>query len=244
VGNISEIEKKGDSFMKKSDNTTPHKAEDYDTGVRKTIPYYETIHRETIDLIKAVKPDAKIWLDTGCGTGFTVEQAYPLFPQTHFIICDPAPKMLEKAKTRLQHKPKDGLTILEPMGSQELENKIKTKVDVITAIQAHLYLQRDERKKATENCFQLLNKSGIYVTTENIHPLTAKGVEIGLTRWTNFQLQAGRSKDDVEEHAQRFNKKYFPITIEEHLKLLRDTGFSTVEIFWYAQMQAGFYAIK
>jgi tRNA (cmo5U34)-methyltransferase len=230
--------------MKKSDNTTPHKAEDYDIGVRKTIPYYETIHREAIVLVKTVKPDVKIWLDTGCGTGFTVEQAYPQFPHTHFIICDPAPKMLEEAKKRLQHIPKDRLTILEPMGSQELEKIIDRKFDVITAIQAHLYLQRDERKKATENCFKLLNKSGIYVTTENIHPLSARGVEIGLARWTNFQLQAGRGKDDVEEHAGRFNKNYFPITIEEHLKLLRDTGFGAVEVFWYAQMQAGFYAIK
>jgi tRNA (cmo5U34)-methyltransferase len=227
--------------MKKSDNTTPHKAEDYDIGVRKTIPYYETIHREAIDLIKTVKPEAKTWLDTGCGTGFTVEQAYPLFLQTHFFICDPAPQMLAEARKRLQHIPKDRLTILEPTGSQELEKIIDKKVDVITAIQAHLYLQCDERKKATENCFRLLNKSGIYVTTENIHPLSAKGVEIGLTRWTNFQLQAGQ---DVEEHARRFNKKYFPITIEEHLRLLRDTGFATVEVFWYAQMQAGFYAIK
>jgi tRNA (cmo5U34)-methyltransferase len=229
---------------KESDNATPHKAEDYDVGVRKTIPYYETIHWEAIDLIKTVKPDAKVWLDTGCGTGFTVEQAYPHFPQTHFIICDPAPKMLTEAKKRLQHIPKDRLTILEPMGSQELNKIIDREVDVITAVQAHLYLQRKERKKATENCFRLLNKFGIYVTTENIHPLSVKGVEIGLTRWTNFQLQAGRSKEEVEEHAQRFNKKYFPITIEEHLKLLRDTGFNTVEIFWYAQMQAGFYAIK
>jgi tRNA (cmo5U34)-methyltransferase len=230
--------------MKKSDNATPHRAAEYDVNVRKTIPYYETIHQEVIDLIKTVKPDAGVWLDTGCGTGFTVEQAYPHFSHVHFIICDPALKMLEEARKRLKNIPNERLTILEPIGTQELENKIKSKVDVITAIQSHLYLQRDERKKATENCFKLLNKSGIYVTTENIHPFTERGVETGLTRWTDFQLQAGRSKEEVEEHAQRFNKKYFPITVEEHLQLLRDTGFKTVELFWYAQMQAGFYAIK
>lgn len=230
--------------MNDSDNTTPHKAEDYDVGIRKTIPHYETIHREAIDLIRTVKPDTKVWLDTGCGTGFTVENAYPHFPDTQFIICDPAPKMLEEARKRLKNIPGDRLTILEPMGTQELENKIKTKVDVITAIQSHLYLQRDEKRKATENCFKLLNKSGLYVTTENIHPLSARGVEIGLTRWANFQIQSGRSKAEVAEHSQRFNTKFFPITIEDHLKLLRDTGFAIVEVFWCTQMQAGFYAIK
>ncbi|MGD0231966.1 MAG: hypothetical protein ABSC19_16690 [Syntrophorhabdales bacterium] len=48
----------------------------------------------------------------------------------------------------------------------------------------------------------------------------------------------------MDEHRSRFGKSYFPITIAEHLELLRATGFSTVEIFWLSHMQAGFYAIK
>jgi len=43
---------------------------------------------------------------------------------------------------------------------------------------------------------------------------------------------------------QRFDVEYFPINIEEHLKLLRKTGFRIVELFWYSYMQAGFYGIK
>jgi uncharacterized protein len=35
-----------------------------------------------------------------------------------------------------------------------------------------------------------------------------------------------------------------PITVEEHLAALTQTGFSVVEGFWYSQMQAGFYAIR
>lgn len=230
--------------MEKVDNTTPHNASDYDINVRKTIPYYETIHRETIDLVRIIKPDAQLWLDTGCGTGFTIEQAYPQFPNTHFIICDPSPKMLEEARKRLKDIPSVRLTILKPAPTQDLEEMVKSQADVITAVQAHLYLQKEERKKATEHCFKLLKDGGLYVTSENIHPITTIGVEIGLKRWMNFQLAAGRSKEEVEEHAKRFNKNYFPITVEEHLQLLSATGFKLGEIFWYSQMQAGFYAIK
>ncbi len=39
--------------MKPSDNTTPYKACEYDRNVRQTIPFYELIHAETIDLIKS-----------------------------------------------------------------------------------------------------------------------------------------------------------------------------------------------
>jgi len=48
----------------------------------------------------------------------------------------------------------------------------------------------------------------------------------------------------VENHLKRFNVEYFPINIEEHLSLLRKSGFSVVEMFWYSYMQAGFYCIK
>ncbi|MDD5167725.1 MAG: class I SAM-dependent methyltransferase [Syntrophales bacterium] len=230
--------------MEKADNTTPHKARDYDINVRKTIPFYDTIHREIIDLVLTVKPDAQLWLDTGCGTGFTIEQAYPRFPDTHFIICDPSEKMLEEAHKRLKDLPPERLTILKPAATQDLEGVVETRVDVVTAVQAHLYLHEEERRRATETCFKLLKDGGLYVTSENIHPLTATGVDIGLKRWMNFQLAAGRSKEEVAGHAARFNRNYFPISVEEHLQLLRTTGFKVGEIFWYSQMQAAFYAIK
>lgn len=42
----------------------------------------------------------------------------------------------------------------------------------------------------------------------------------------------------------RFKHKYFPITIGEHLNLLKRVGFRVAELFWLSYMQAGFYAIK
>jgi len=43
--------------MKKvNDNKTPHKSSEYDIHVRKTIPFYECFHQQTIDLVKTIKP--------------------------------------------------------------------------------------------------------------------------------------------------------------------------------------------
>jgi tRNA (cmo5U34)-methyltransferase len=38
--------------------------------------------------------------------------------------------------------------------------------------------------------------------------------------------------------------EYFPITIEEHLSLLREIGFEVIELLWFSYMQAGFYCQK
>jgi tRNA (cmo5U34)-methyltransferase len=86
------------------DNTTPHASNEYDGQVLKTIPYYRAIHQETINLIRVIKPECRFWLDTGCGTGSLVDQAYEAFPKAEFYVCDPSVPMLGQAKERLAGK--------------------------------------------------------------------------------------------------------------------------------------------
>ena len=56
-------------------NSTPHLPADYDEQVRRTIPYYDAIHAETIDLVRSLDRPPQVWLDTGCGTGAMVKLA-------------------------------------------------------------------------------------------------------------------------------------------------------------------------
>lgn len=46
------------------------------------------------------------------------------------------------------------------------------------------------------------------------------------------------------EDDKNINKIDNSITIEEHLTLLRNSGFRVVEILWRSYLQAGFYCIK
>ena len=84
------------------DNITPHSSEEYDEKVRKTIPHYENFQKETIDLIKTVKPECKFWLDTGCGTGYLIELAIKIYRDCTFYLSDPSKEMTALAKNRLK----------------------------------------------------------------------------------------------------------------------------------------------
>lgn len=231
--------------MTDSDNTTPHTSSEYDWKVRQTIPFYETMHQETIDLVRTVKPDAACWLDTGCGTGRLIDLALPLFPNTRFILADPSEAMLQQARERLQGESGARLRVLSPVGSEGLVAQMAgTKCHVVTAIQCHHYLLPPQREQAVSACFDALESGGLFITFENIALSTGRGVEIGLERWRRWQQDAGRSPSVVADHLKRFNTEYFPITVEAHLELLRAVGFQTVELFWFSQMQAGFYGIR
>lgn len=227
-----------------TDNTTPHKSSTYDQDVRQTIPFYETMQVETVDLVRRVFPDAKRWLDTGCGTGYLTRIALPFFPKTEFILADPSEPMLELARKNLEHK-EDQVKFLKPVGSQQLESALDgVAPQVVTAIQCHHYLSSRERRLAVQSCYKILAEGGLFVTFENIMPYTQEGIQIGLERWKYFQLAQGRTAAAVENHLTRFNTKYFPISIDDHLALYKEVGFRIIELFWYSYMQAGFYALK
>ncbi|MGD0953260.1 MAG: class I SAM-dependent methyltransferase [Methanotrichaceae archaeon] len=214
----------------------------YDKEIHSILPYYDSFHQETINLIESVNSKPAIWLDTGCGTGTLVETASKHFPDTKFVLADPSAEMLEVARKKLSGS--DKVTFLKPNSTQDLSIEIIGRADVITAIQSHHYLSKEDRIKVTKVCYDILNEGGIYVTFENIRPLTKLGTKIGKRNWKIFQLWKGRDLETVENHLKRFDSMFFPITVEDHLSLLRVTGFKAVELLWYSCMQAGFYGVK
>jgi tRNA (cmo5U34)-methyltransferase len=226
--------------MQGVDNSTAHPASEYDQNIRKSIPLYDLFHEAAINVVASCKVKPSIWVDMGCGTGAFVERAYALFPMTRFILADPSVAMLELASKKL--KGKERVKILEPIGAKQLS--FGEKADVITAIQSLHYGTADQRADSIRNCFNQLKAGGIFVTFENIRPLTEVGIEIGKKIWKRLEVSAGKSEEDANKHVERFGVEFFPLTIEEDLKLLRNSGFSTVELLWYSYMQAGFYCIR
>lgn len=219
----------------------------YDGHITATIPYYREFNGEIINLVWATGLDPVLWLDTGCGTGNLVSQAVRAFPRTEFILADPSAEMLRAARQKLEHLNNDEhvkYRILDPCATQEITLPQGYNPDVISAVLCHHYLDNRGRKNAAERCFHLLSGGGLYITFENIRPLTSAGTEIGLANWRRFQMGRGKSAEAAGSHIKRFGTEYFPIAVEEHLALLRETGFKIVELLWFSYLQAGFYAIK
>jgi tRNA (cmo5U34)-methyltransferase len=61
---------------------------------------------------------------------------------------------------------------------------------------------------------------------------------------SSFLIGQGCTEQEAEQQVSRYGREFFPITAEDHLAALTQTGFSVVELFWYSQMQAGFYVIR
>ena len=211
----------------------------YDENIRRVIPYYDEIHAQTLDLITEFAAGKPIsLLDTGCGSGTFAARAAEVLRLSELVICDPLSEMLDAAREKLQGKTAEFRLI----GSEQLAET--GRFDVVTAVQSHHYFDRETRKIAVQNCFRALKPGGLLIVFENTRADTDTGQRILLQRIERYGIAHGRTPEEVRHHSERCGTEYFPLTIGEHLMLLRETGFETAELFWHTYMQSGFYAIK
>ncbi|HLP00659.1 MAG TPA: class I SAM-dependent methyltransferase [Opitutaceae bacterium] len=229
-----------------NDNKSAHAAAEYDAEVRRVIPYYDAIHAEALDVVRAVGGEPECWVETGAGTGALAATALTRFPRSRFAIADPSEAMLAQARLRLAEGVAAGrVTILPPVASDRLPGiEPRLRAQAVTAVMCHHYLEPEARRAAVRGCFEILEPGGVLVVFENVESESVRGRELGLRRWREFQLRQGRAAEVVDRHLARFGTELKPLRIAEHLALLREVGFGTAELFWRAHMQAGFLAVK
>lgn len=225
-------------FEKRKDNLSAYNSSVYDDHIVKVLPYYTQYHAQIISLVESYKPGNINWLDTGCGTGTLASMVFGRRDDVKFTLCDPSEKMLAEAEKKLKG---HDITFINK-ASHEFE--FDSEFDVITAVQCHHYYQPDEREEAVRNCCKALKESGVFVTFENIRMSTDESDAIALNRWVKFLEDHGNSKEEIQMQLDRRGVETFPITIEEHINLLRKCGFKSVDLLWTSYLQAGLWAVK
>ncbi len=220
------------------DNRSAYAADVYDEHIVRVLPYYRDFHDQIIDLVKAGKPGTVDWLDTGCGTGTLAAKVLQTRPDVRFTLCDPSDRMLNMAEEKLR----DRHVCFLRAASHELA--FESEFDVVTAVQSHHYYRPDGRERAVSNCWRALRSGGIFVVFENIRMSGEASDAIAMKRWVSFLREQGNPEEEIQMQMDRRGVETFPITIGQHLDLLKRTGFRTVDLLWASYLQAGFMAIK
>lgn len=221
-----------------NDNKSAFDSNEYDRKIKQTLPYYDEFYKQVIDLVKSFQHSGVRWLDIGCGTGKMGNIAFENIDLEEFVFCDASDEMIRIAKERF-HYANAKFSVCDIQNLTYIDE-----FDVITAIQVNHYLQMDERKLALKRCYEALKENGLFISFENFAPFTDIGKSAYLEKWKRYQMRQGKSLEESEKHIKRYGKDYFPITVEEHLKLMENCGFKAVEILWLSNMQAGFWGMK
>lgn len=207
----------------------------YDSQITSSMPYYNEFGMQAIDIARHLGFQSPAWLDTGCGTGTLGLKILKEFPLSRLVLTDPSEAMLDIARSRYY----EGQAEFHLYGSQNIS--FSEEFDVVTAIQCNHYLSRSERADATKRIFNALKPGGLYVFFENIQSDDSFIADLEFRRWEDFRINHGLTDTDLKS---RVGVKFFPISVEDHLSLLKDTGFSHISLCWRSYTQAGIYAVK
>ncbi|MBO6047087.1 MAG: class I SAM-dependent methyltransferase [Erysipelotrichaceae bacterium] len=220
------------------DNKSAFASYEYDVKIKQTFPYYDDFFEQITDLVKTVFDHPVSWLDVGCGTGKMGEVAHRNVELERFVFSDASEGMMSVAKKN-HSCPQDEFLVCDV-----LDLPYKDEFNVITAVQVFHFFHVQDRQKALKRCYEALKEDGLLITFENFAPFTKIGQTIDLKKWKEFQMRQGKTLEEANQHIDRYGKAYFPVTIEEHLKLMRECGFKVVEILWVSNMQVGLWGLK
>lgn len=219
-------------------NSTPFDVAEYDKQIKKTLPFYEEMIQQIVDIVRLLDLQSLRWLDVGCGTGKMARTALDNFDIQKMVCIDVEKGMLERAGILCNNERVEFLQCdVRELPYQEMFN-------VVTAIQVNHYFKKDDRIAAIKNCYDALEENGIYISFENFAPNSEEGTRLYLERWKEFQIANGKTKEEAELHIKRYGQSYFPISISESIEFLKDCGFRVVEILWLSYMQVGILARK
>lgn len=219
-------------------NSTPFDVVEYDRQIKRTLPFYEEMFQQVVDIVGILNLQSIRWLDVGCGTGKMVGIVLNNFDIQKMVCIDVENEMLERAGNFYDNEKVEFLQCdIRELPYQEM-------FDVVTAVQINHYFRRDDRIVAIKKCYNALKDDGIYIFFENFAPDSKEGTKLYLERWKRFQIANGKGKEEADLHMERYGRDYFPIPISESIELLKECGFRMVEILWVSYMQVGILARK
>ena len=206
-----------DNGMK--NNSTPFDVAEYDRQIKGTLPFYEEMFQQVVDIVRILNLQLLRWLDVGSGTGKMARTALDNFDIQKMVCIDVENEMLERAESFCNNEKVEFLQCdVRELPYQEI-------FDIVTAVQVNHYFKKDERMAAIKKCYDSLVENGIYISFENFAPDSEEGARLYLERWRQFQIVNGKNKVEADLHIERYGRDYFPITISESIRLLKECGF-------------------
>lgn len=130
-------------------NSTPFDVAEYDKQIKRTLPFYEEMFQQVVDIVRVLDLQSPRWLDVGCGTGKMARTVLDIFEIEKMVCIDVEKEMLERAESFCDNEKVEFLQCdIRELSYQEI-------FDVVTAVQVNHYFKKDERVAAIKNVIML-----------------------------------------------------------------------------------------
>ncbi len=207
--------------------TDPAAVAAYADGPPRMVPGFADMQRMCLLLLAENAPaDARI-LVLGAGGGLELEVFAQAQPQWQFDGVDPSAEMLQLAKTRLHaHLPRvqlhQGVIDVAPAGP----------FDAACCLLTLHFLARDERRRTLAQVRRRLKPGAPFVAAHFSFPQEAAVRGKWLARCTAFAVLSGIDPDKARAREKGLGAQLPILSPQDDEAVLREAGFSGIELFY------------
>jgi tRNA (cmo5U34)-methyltransferase len=213
-------------------------ATEYDKGVRRTLPSYDSMFRLVQTYLRANLLQNANVLVVGAGGGNELATFGPSNPEWTFTAVDPAPPMLDFARTKAEH--------LKMMERVEFIEGTVDKVGVGRTFDAatcmlvlHFVADREDKLSLLKKVRQHLTPAAPFVMATMYGDTTDPAFDELFALWKAYWLDSTNlSEAEVEAMEEAVRSLSF-IPEEEIVQLLRAAGFGKIAKFFTTNMFGG-----
>lgn len=216
-------------------------SEVFDNHVRQSVPLYDYMQHIVTQMSDFFVQNNTVIYDIGCATGETIYQIHQRHKEknTTFIGIDESESMLQKAMKKNENS--ERIHFIQ----QSIENyAFEYKSNLILSILTIQFIPIEKRERLIRNIYNALNKGGAFLFIEKSYPEHSKIQDMFTQIYHDDKESHGLSAIDIRNKDKSLRGVLNPLTNSENIHLLRDCGFTTVEIFFKYLHFTGYIAIK
>lgn len=213
----------------------------FDSHVRKSVPFYEEIQRMVVDLSEYFVRDQSVIYDLGSSTGSTLQQlsqAHKTKENTQFTGVDISEPMVLEARERVTD------SNVRYIHQNILDIDFSPPAHFVTSLFTLQFLTISDRRELLARVNEGMVEGGGLLIVEKTRAQDSFFEDIWLELHWDYKRRQGLTPEQILEKANSIRGVLNPLTTEENIELLSQTGFSRVEVFFRWYNWTGFLAVK
>jgi len=215
----------------------------FDDMVTRSVPFYTEMQRMIVEMARDfATPDSAVF-DLGCSTGTTFANIHPyLEPSVRFVGLDNSQEMLDKCRAKLLEA---GVTRPLDLRCRDLNEGADVEdASVVALVLTLQFIRPLNRTKLLADIYRGLRPQGCLILVEKVLAEESLFNRLFIKYYYDLKRREGYSDTEIAQKREALENVLIPYKLQENIKLLRDSGFREVDVFFKWYNFCGIVAVK
>jgi tRNA (cmo5U34)-methyltransferase len=216
----------------------------FEEMLSRSIPDYQNLRKLITDISVTHINDNYLQntniLDLGSSQGRQIELLAEKLKTNKFYGIEKSEAMVNYSREKLAANPNIKILNLDLRKTPLPQDQY----GLITSILTIQFIPIEYRQKIITNIHQSLHKKGLFIFVEKIIGNNQKITEIYEKQYYKMKKENGYTKQEIQDKKQKLEGVLIPLTNQSNIELLKQAGFTKIDIFWKTLNFIGYIAMK